>query len=262
MRLPRWFHSAAVTSSVAVAAALTSAARAADDLDRLQGTWRCVNRHIGRRDHKDVSVTWVIDGRSLTTEFLAAFGGTIALDKRKTPWRFTFTVDTAPGVQRTGTCRVEGKTLTRYYGQLSTYPPPDDLPARPARGYVLEVWERTSAAADGLEGEWELRSVTTGALPNFHTGEDVMVVEGARYRRRTRSCERATIAVDATQDPKHLDITFLDDPVLGRHTAPWVYRLDGDRLTAWESTSSRRPTEVSEAPDSPQSYWVFEKKKP
>ncbi len=238
------------------------AAGPAEDMERLQGPWNLVNDHYGARDHKDRVGSWVIKGESVTITMGAAVRGTISLDTTKTPGRFEKTDLDIPTVRIKGTFRVDGDTLKLYRPVLRAEPPVD-LPDEPARGYALEVWKRIGEKGpSGLDGSWKQVSYLMSGNRELIMGEPMMVVKGKVYASANENQRRCTIKIDPSKEPKHLDITFEDSPIgRGATTEPWIYRLDGDRLTVWQSFQGR-PTEASDAPDSQSRFQVFERLKP
>jgi uncharacterized protein (TIGR03067 family) len=187
--------------------------------------------------------------------------GTITLDPTKTPGRFERTIVDVPESKVKGTYRLEGDTLKLYEPMLSGSEPPVDLPEEPARGYELEVWKRAGETGGaGLDGDWKLAAFLMVGKRDISSmmGERVMRIQGGTCQFRSDSLRRCTIKVDPSQSPKHFDMTFEETALRGRHTQPRVYRLEGDRLTVWQSFRGR-PTEVSDAADSEAHFQVFER---
>lgn len=236
------------------------AAGPAEEMERLQGTWNLGNHHHGGRDHKDLAGSWLIKGNAVTITTATARRGTISLDTTKTPGRFEKTDFDYPTVRIRGTFRLDGDTLKLYYPFLRGEPPVD-LPDEPARGYVLEVWKRIGEKEPGgLDGSWRRVALLNAGNRVLSLGKAVMVVKGTVYAWASESQRNCTIKIDPSKDPKHLDITFENPPFArGGPSEPWVYRLDGDRLTIWESGIQGRPTEASNAPDSKSNFRVFER---
>jgi uncharacterized protein (TIGR03067 family) len=276
MRSPRRVRMMAPISLAAAAVACSVAAGPAEEMDRLQGSWKLVREHMWSSGDRKVGVgTWVINGNTLTQEYSDTTVGTIKLDPTHMPGRFERTRVTngnEPGSKFVGTYRLEGDTLKFYMASMSRDEPPTDFPEGPASGHHLEVWKRVGRpTGDGLDGEWKAVATYVFGMKNIQLPkqEKIMNVRGGDYRTQIHSrWDNLIIKIDPSKDPKQIDITYVDDPFLNMstHTSRCVYWLDGDRLTVWEGTVwegiGKRPTEADDGPDSRQRFRVFEKVKP
>jgi uncharacterized protein (TIGR03067 family) len=252
------------TTSLSVGVvALLVAAGPANDLDSLQGAWKLSKDHWGiRGDVNGLTGTWTIQGNGMIWAFTTATRGTIRFDSTKDPGRFerNFADTTVKG-----TYRLEGDTLKIYRPTIATrHAPPVDLPEEPARGYELEIWKRLDKSkGEGVDGDWRRTAYLLAGGRNLisMTGDTKMHIKGDLWESRAEDQRQCSFRIDPTKAPKHLDVTFGGTALRGPHTEPWVYKLEGDRLTVWQPLRTR-PTSVSDAADSKDHFWVFDKLKP
>lgn len=234
-----------------------------DERDALQGRWHRVAQYVGAGEIKGRDCEWAIEGDDLTIVETITGRGAIKFDPTTRPGRFERTASDMPADPLRGVYRHEGNRLTICSALLpQATEPPIDFPAPTDRRFVTDIWERRGGAGgDGLDGTWALveRWAGGGRLAGPDVAGTTMAIRGPAYSTRNHQVRHARITLDGRTDPKAIDITYLDGSLEGR-TNPWVYRLEGGRLSVYSGRAGR-PVRVPDRPIEGISAQIFEKVK-
>jgi uncharacterized protein (TIGR03067 family) len=131
----------------------------------------------------------------------------------------------------------------------------------------------TARADDALDGRWEVVELTRGDVAGkILPSEDVtgvVVFAGDRFWFTLESFQfsdpqaSATVTLDASQSPNHMDLTFTAGPDAGK-TAKGVYELAGDTLKVCVPAAAPfddRPTDFTVPEGSTRMLFVLRKER-
>jgi uncharacterized protein (TIGR03067 family) len=257
-----------INSALLVTTLALLAADPNDDLDRLQGTWKLTRSHRARVDREGIECEWLIKGNALTITETIHGRGTIRLDPTTNPGRCEQTFADDPKSKASGDYVLEGDTFKTYLDH-PIVKSATDPPNTPGVVRLQQVWERVGGAkGDTLDGDWKLVETILGGRRNKFQ-DFTMKVERGEYTSRNHSVTHCILKLEPSLQLKQMDITYTlaeENLILAGKTRLGIYRLDGDRLTVWDKIErpgqNVRPTEVSDAPDSENSFQVFRRVKP
>lgn len=234
-----------------------------DDSNQLTGRWKLVRDHIAGSERtgigKAISEEWIVMGKTLTQNRSTNVNGTIKFDKSKLPWRFEKSLGKEfPGIVKAGACELEGRRLKLYSAISKKFAPPENIPATPKPGYLLEIWERVSELkGEEFDGEWKVRDLFTSER-HMPLSDVTVVVNDSSYTETSKSSQQYTLSIDQSQLPMRLDLITND----GKISFPRFFRIsNNDRLTVWINLGTK-PRDLSDEADSKNTFQVFERVKP
>jgi uncharacterized protein (TIGR03067 family) len=104
-----------------------------------------------------------------------------------------------------------------------------------------------------FQGSWRFVSVTTDGTPapEDQIKSTVLTNDGAAFTfKDPQNSGAGTFRIDATKEPRHLDITFGTGPDKGQ-TVLGIYRFEGNRVCVCLGLPGKpRPTEFASRPGS------------
>jgi uncharacterized protein (TIGR03067 family) len=113
--------------------------------------------------------------------------------------------------------------------------------------------EDTKEDLKRLQGTWKVVGLTNDgkkAPPDKLEGAELIVI-GNAYVLKGEDTFRGKLKLDATQKPKFIDATFIDEQGQEKGKAAGIYQQDGDELRiCWREKGDQRPNEFASKPGS------------
>jgi uncharacterized protein (TIGR03067 family) len=265
------------------------APKAADDKDKLQGTWAWVEaERAGKKadadEFKDFKM--VFRGEKLSVDPDGENReGTFKLDPTQKPKTIDLILQDGPEKGKTirGIYSLEGDTLKLCFNDQGDQDRPTDFTSKEGSRLVVvtlrrqaddkgkekpPVKEPPEAAGERqkLQGTWQAVSGETDGqpLPEDSVKQVRVIIKGDEiHLKPNRSENRVTFTLDPTKKPKLLSMTAQDGPDKGK-TVPVIYELEGDRLKLCfdTRTGQKEPTEFATKPGSGLLLFVLKREAP
>jgi len=131
-------------------------------------------------------------------------------------------------------------------------------------GLTVAVWA-ADAKADSLDGTWlpEAAELSGVKYPDDVRKATKLVMKGDKYTVTVGTqSDRGTVKLDASVEPKTMDITGTDGPNKGK-TFLAIYEHDGDTLrVCYDLSGKSRPTEFKSKPGTQLFLVTYKRQKP
>ncbi len=246
------------------------------EIEKLQGTWNISSLEVDGQAMPAMGAIVVKGNRFTTSAMGAEYGGTIAVDEKKTPKTFDLKFTSGPekGNTNFGIFELDGDTW-KICLSMTGKDRPKKFATSPGSGHALEILQREkpgrkqkagkkaetlekSAAqpiiqsqrsgepAPELGGEWSMVS----CVMNGQALDAAMLKYGKRVAKENemtvlmagRALLKARFAVDRTKSPKTMDYILLLSPNEGK-SQYGIYEFDGEILrTCFSAPGQARPT--------------------
>jgi RNA polymerase sigma factor (sigma-70 family) len=252
-------------------------AKAADDKEKLQGTWAWVEaerggKKAGDEEIKDFKMTFRgdkvnVDPGGDNRE------GTFQLDPKQKPKTIDLTLQDGAEKGKTirGIYSLEGDTLKLCFNDEGDQDRPTDFTSKEGTRLVVVTLRRqaddkpkekppvkeppeATAERQKLQGTWAAVSGETDGqpIPEDSLNQVFVIIKGDEIHfKPNRTENKVTFTLDPTKKPRLLAMTAADGPDKGK-TVPLIYELEGDRLKLCFDTKAgeKQPTEFATKPGS------------
>jgi uncharacterized protein (TIGR03067 family) len=265
------------------------AAKAADDKEKLQGTWVWVEaerggKKAGADEIKDFKM--VFRGDKLSVDPGGDNReGTFKLDPAQKPKTIDLMLEDGPEKGKTirGIYSLDGDTLKLCFDDMGDNDRPTDFTSKEGTRLVMVVLRRQAedkgkekppvkeppeAAGERqkLQGTWAAVSGETDGqpVPEDSVKQVRVIIKGDEIHfKPNRTENKVTFTLDPTKKPRLLSMTAADGPDKGK-TVPVIYEVEGDRLKLCFDTKAgqKEPTEFATKPGSGLLLFVLKREDP
>lgn len=122
--------------------------------------------------------------------------------------------------------------------------------------------EKPASPLTPFQGTWAVVSITNDGKEAPEDAAQRLVLVVKNNERMVKDGDevksKATFTVDATKEPKQIEVTVSDGPLAGK-TYPGIYEFKGDRLTICLALEGDRPTEFTAKEGSKRLLQVYSK---